>query len=354
MIMFELSEEHSVLKSLMPYVMGILFALGICAVLLVLIGVNPLQAYWSLLYGAFGNTYNISETMVKTAPLLLCALAFLIGFKANFWNIGGEGQFYIGALVGTLLAFILGGDLGLPLVISFPVILVVSFLAGMAWLAIPVLLKVKIGVNEIFTTIMFNFIAIHFVQHLLLGPIKDPASNNPQTPMLPSNTWLPRLFPFTRFHIGIILSILIALVAYVLVSKTLIGYKIRATGISQEAATFGGIRVSKVQGIAALLGAGMAGIAGMSETLGTTHLLIYGISPGYGFSGIIVAVLGRFSPVKTIFAAIFFAALLNGAETMQRGAGVPFGMVYILQALIVLAIVGIEMYLRERTKWFGT
>ena len=329
------------------YPIGLLVAFSLFSVVLLSIGINPLSAFQSLLYGSFGTTYNISETFVKATPLLLCALAFTIGVKAGFWNIGGEGQLYMGALAAVLLASQLGD---LPSSVSIFLVGLTSFFAGVVWLAIPIFLRVKFKINEIFVTVALNFTALYVIGWLCTGPLKDPLSVNPQTPIIPSTTWLLKILPGTRLHAGIILAVVFAILVYLLLYRTTLGYRIRVTGTSSVSARYAGINLSKVITIAAVLSGGLAGLAGMGEVLGTHHLLIEGISPGYGFQGIVIAALVRFNPIGGIFAAIFFAVLLVGGEQMQRGAGVPFGMVYILQAIIVLSVIGIERWMRTRRK----
>lgn len=332
-------------KRIAIYPIGLLVALGVCAVLLFLTGINPLSAYSAIFRGSFGSAHGISETFVKTIPLLLTTLAFSLPYWAGFWNIGGEGQLFIGALAAVLLALSLGS---LPGPISIPLIFFVSFLAGMAWIVLPLVLKTKLGVNEIFLTVALNFIAILLISYLCVGPIREPGHPNPQTATIPLSTWLPRLMPPLRLHMGVFLPLLAAFLIYTLLFKTSLGYKIRVVGLSPRTARYSGIKISRIVIIATLLGGGLAGLAGAGEVLGVHHFLTARFPVGLGYTGILVAVLGKFNPIWEIPASIFFAALLVGGETMQRIVGVPFGMIYILIALITFIILAIEKAMERR------
>jgi len=323
------------LKKFLVYPLGFLAALIISSIVLLLINVDPLVAFGAILQGSLGTPYNISEVFVRTIPLLITALAFALPYSSGFWNIGGEGQLYIGALASVVLALNMGE---IPGLISIPLIMLAAFVAGMAWIALPVFAKIKLGINEIFVTVALNFIAILFINFLVTGPIKEPGNVNPQTPVIPASTWLLRFFPPARIHIGIILPFVLAILFYLIIYKTSLGYQIRVSGSSIRAANYAGIKTSRLFLITGLVGGGLAGLAGMEEILGAHHLLIAGISPGFAFTGILVAVMGRFHPLGIIPAAIFFAALMVGGETMQRGANVPYGMISVIVALIALLV----------------
>jgi len=320
------------------YPTGFLFALGISSVLLLLIGINPLHAFSALVYGSFGSTYNIGETLTKFIPLLSCALAFTFPSKSGFWNIGGEGQLHLGALAAFLLAFNFGR---LHSAIFIPIVVAGSFLAGMAFISLPLIMRVKLGINEIFSTMIFNFIAILLVSFMCIGPLRDPNSINPQTRVIPPSSWFPRIIPPSRFHLGIIFPICFVFLLHIVCEKTILGYKIRLSS-HPKVASYAGVNISRIMTITFLIGGGLAGLAGMSEVLGTHHLLIPGFSSGYGFTGIIIAILAKQNFLAEILVALFFSVLLVGGESMQRGVQVPFGIIFIIQALIVLSILMLE------------
>lgn len=329
----------------MAYPIGLLVALFIFSAILLVMGFNPISSFEAIIYGSFGTIFSASETIVRVTPLLLSALAFLIAFKAMFLNIGAEGQLYIGALTAYLVASQMEG---LPGGLSIPLIALASFIGGAAWLAVSLVLKTKLEVNEIFTTVVMNFIAIFIISWLTTGPIKDPNALNPRTKTIPSATWLPLIIPRTRLHVGIIFALFLAFLMYLILYKTILGYEIRAVGLSSKAAKHGGINLSKNIISAGLLSGGLAGLAGMVEVVGTHHFLIAGFSPGFGYVGIAVAALGGFHPIGVLFASIFFSILLIGGETMQRGVGVPIDMIYILQAVIVISVLIVQRWITAR------
>lgn len=335
------------LEKYISYPIGLIVALSIFSAILLATGFNPIASLQALVYGSFGTVFSTAEIFVRVTPLLLSALAFLIAFKARFLNIGVEGQLYIGALFAYLAASQIGW---LPSALSIPLIALASFVGGVAWLAIPLVLKVKLEVNEIFPTVVLNFIATFVISWLVTGPIKDPNSVNPQTRILPATTWLPIMVPGTRLDVGLIFAFLLAFLTYLILQKTVLGYDIRAVGLSPRAATHGGIDFSRNIIFVGILSGGLAGLAGMVEVIGANHLLVQGFSPGFGYQGIAIAALGTFHPIGVVFASIFFSVLLIGGESMQRGTGVPIDMTYILQAVLVLSVLIVQEYITVRRR----
>jgi simple sugar transport system permease protein len=328
------------------YPIGLIIALSIFSAILLAMGFNPILSLKALMYGSFGTVFSASETFVRVAPLLLCSLAFLIAFKARFLNFGAEGQLYIGALCAYLAASQMGG---LPSILSVPLVVLASFAGGVAWLAIPLVLKVKLEINEIFPTIVLNFIAMLVINWLVTGPIKDPRAPNPQTRVIPTATWLPIMIPRTRLHVGLIFAFFLAFLIYLILQKTVLGYDIRAVGLGPRAAKHGGIDFSRNIIIVGILSGGLAGLAGMVEVVGANHLLISGFSPGFGYQGIAIAALGTFHPIGVLFASIFYSILLTGGESMQRAINpVPIHMIYILQAVLVLSVLIVQEFLTVR------
>lgn len=332
-------------QNYLSYLIGLLLALIVFSVTLLFLGYNPISALGTIITGAFGRLNSTSETFIRFIPLLLTAMAFLIAFKAQFLNLGVEGQLYIGALI----AYLVGANLGaLTGFIAIPLILIAGFMGGVIWLAIPLIMKTKRGVNEIFPTVVMNFIAMFIIAWVTTGPLKDPDALNPRTPFLPESTWLPLIHPEYRLHTFIFLVVIIALFIYVTLYKTTIGYKIRAVGQNPRAAEHGGINVTRAVITAGLLSGGIAGLTGMMEIFGIHHFLIQGFSPGFGFLGIAVAALGNFHPIGVIFAAFFFAVLQIGGESMQRGAGIPVDIIVIMTAVLVLTVLIIQKWITTR------
>jgi simple sugar transport system permease protein len=332
-------------QNYLSYPIGLVMALGVFSIILQLLGYNPISALVSIPTGAFGSPNSTSETLIRFIPLLMTALAFLIALKARFMNLGIEGQIYMGAL----LAYLVGEKLGsVHPIIAIPLVFIAGFIGGVSWLAIPLFMKTKMGVNEIFPTIVMNFISMFIIAWLTTGPIKDPTSYNARTPFVPESTWLPLIHPDYRLHVGVLLVVLVAIVIYIILYKTTLGYKIRAVGQNPKAAEHGGINVKRIVIIAGLLSGGIAGITGMMEIFGIHHFLIKNFSPGYGYQGIAVAALGIFHPLGVILAAFFFAVLQIGGESMQRGAGIPVDIIYIMQAVLVLTVLIVQKWIATR------
>lgn len=332
-------------QNYLSYPIGLLLALLVFSVTLLLLGYNPISALGSIITGAFGRLDSTSETLLRFIPLLLTAMAFLIAFKARFLNLGVEGQLYIGALI----AYLVGANMGaLTGFIAIPLIFIVGFMGGVLWLAIPLIMKTKRGVNEIFPTVVMNFIAMFIIAWLTTGPLKDPDSVHPRTPSLPGSTWLPLIHPEYRLHVFVFLVVIIALFIYMTLYKTTIGYKIRAIGQNPRAAEHGGVNVNRAVLTAGLLSGGIAGLTGMMEIFGVHHFLVQGFSPGFGFQGIAIAALGNFHPIGVIFAAFFYAVLQIGGESMQRGAGIPIHIIFIMVAVLVLTILIVQKFITTR------
>jgi ABC-type uncharacterized transport system permease subunit len=331
----------------LSYLLGIAASLALFSIILLAFGYNPITSLSGLISGSFGSIFLSSETFVLMAPLLLAALAFLVAFRARFYNIGVEGQLYIGAL----FAYLVGSHVGsLPSAIAIPLVLVTSAAGGVLWLALPLFMRIKLQVNEIFPTLVMNFIALDVVNWLTAGPIKDPNSGNLQTPVLPKSTWLPILIQGTRFNVGIIIAALAAIGVFFVIYKTVLGYEIRASGTNPRAAQSGGINVSRSILAVGLISGGLAGLAGMVVVTGAEHLLAQNFSPGYGYQGIAVAALGAFHPLGSFIASVLYSALSIGGESLQRSAAaVPIELIYALQAIIVLSVLVVQKWLGGRT-----
>jgi general nucleoside transport system permease protein len=320
-------------------------ALLVCAVPVMLSGANPLYAYRVMFAGAFGSLDGIADVVMRATPLLLTALGTTVAFKGGQWNIGGDGQIYFGALGATLtgLAF-----QGLPLWLHLPLAIAGGFLGGALWALPAALLKAGRGVSEIITTLMLNYIAVFFIGYLVKGPLQGPSEFMPQTATISETARLPLIFAGFRVHGGTVVAILLVAAVYFLLQRTSLGYDLRAVGENPKASRYGGIRVSLVIILIMSISGGLSGLAGANEVLGYHYRLFDGISPGYGFTGIIVALLGRLNPFGVLASSVLFSSLIVGANEMQRVVGVPTAIAGIIQATIVLFVLGAEILVDYR------
>lgn len=327
---------------------SIVVALFLGAILFAAAGVNPLQAYGTIFTGAFASVDGLTGTLVKAIPLILCGLGVAIAFRTLLWNIGAEGQLFMGAFAAAGVALFLLPNA--PPIVLIPVMLLAGFLAGALWGFIPGVLKALLGVNEIITSLMLNYVAILWVDYLIYGPWKDPQGwGFPGTAPFPAALF-PRI-PGTRVHLGLILGILAAgLLAFAL-QRTRWGYETRVIGENQRAARYAGIDLVKNILLVMLISGGLAGLAGASELCGlSTPRLQMGLSPGYGYTAIIVAWLSRLNPWAILLVAFLFAGLLVGGDRVQIAMHLPRATAYILQGIILFAVLGGEIFVRYRVR----
>lgn len=335
----------TVIKLMASPVLAMLAALAVGALLIAVVGVDPLVAYQALLLGAFGTKTAVAETLVKAAPLTLTGLGVMFAFRTNTFNVGAEGQMYLGALATTVLALSLPD---LHRAVLVPLLILVAALAGGLWAAIPAHLKATRGTSEIILTIMMNYVAILFVGFLLEGPLQEPGSYQPLSPKLPAASQAPILLAGTRLHASTLLAPLAALVAYLVLWHTPAGLWMRAVGDTPGTARAVGISVPKMILMSMGMSGALAGLAGMGEITGIHHRLLAEFSPGYGHTGIAVALVGKLNPLGVLVSALYFAALRVGADTMQRWVSVPASLVYVIQGLVVIFVLAGE-YFRENS-----
>lgn len=331
-------------------IIAVLLAFLAGAILLLILGADPIRAYSTMIEGAFGNQASVFRTLTRATPLLIIAIGICIAFRGGVTNIGAEGQVFVGAITAT--SFSLGLGVTLPAPLLAPLTLVVGFLAGAFWGAIPGFLKARFDVNEILSTVMMNEIAVQLLLFLLSGPMLDPeqiaaGTRVPQSAQIPETAWLARLAPPSQLHLGLFVGLAMAIVVYVLLWRTSIGYRIRAVGQNKAAARYAGMSVPRYVTLALVLSGGLAGLAGAVELTGITHRVVEGFAVGYGFSGIVVALFGRLHPLGAIPSAFLFGALLVGADRMQREMQVPSATVIALQGLIVIFVVSSEFFVRR-------
>ena len=290
-----------------------------------------LRALWA---GAFGSWYAFtSATLVRSVPLILIGLGIAIAFRAGAFNIGAEGQFYAGAIAATWVGLHAGG---LPPVLAVALALTAAVLAGAAWITVPVWLKLRFGVLEVISTLLLNFVAESLVSLLVQGPLQEPTGIYPQSDSIAASARLP-LLADGRLHAGVLLAGGAALLLWYLFSRTIWGFRLRAVGLGPRAAEVsGGIDSSRIVAVALLCSGALAGLAGGVEISGVSYALFQNLSPGYGFTGIAVALLGGLHPLGVLVSGVFLGALEAGAGAMQRDAGVPSVAVYVVEAVIII------------------
>lgn len=307
-------------------------ALILAGALLAVTGNDPVQAYRTLLLGAFGSANRVAETLVKACPLAIMGLGIAIAFRAQVWNIGGDGQFTLGAIASTFVAL----NLPLPAVVRAPFCFLAAFAGGAAWGGLVGYLRARFRANEVITTLMFNYLATYLLQYLIRGPMIDPEGGGfPQTPLVDPALRLPILLTGTRLHAGLIVA-LVLLLGGLLFWRSTLGFSIRLVGESREVARYSGLNVDRTIVTTMLISGGLCGLAGWTEVFGIHYRLLDDICPGYGSLAIVVALLGNLAPLGVLVSSFFFAALLVGAATMQRLAGTPFVFVHIVVALVVM------------------
>jgi simple sugar transport system permease protein len=333
--------------SLLGPALAILIALIFVAPLISFSGSNPLEAYSLILKGAFGSVNALAETLVKTSPLWLVGVGIAVAFRGGMFNVGAEGQLFLGAVASTFVGIKLQT---VPWPIALPLTILAGFLAGALWAALAGFLKVRFGVSEIIVTIMQNYIALLFVSEMVHGPLQDKASSLPQTALIGKGATLPILLPGTRLHLGVIFAFLALLIIYLLLWKTTRGYKVRVAGANPEAARIAGINMYLTPIMAMALSGGLAGLAGTFEVAGLYHILMDSFPTGYGFTAITVALLGGLNPAGVAIAAFALAGLSVGGNNMQRILGVPAPIVDLMQGIILLfAVLGpLLQYWRSR------
>lgn len=342
-------EHISTLRIITAPILAILAAFTICSGLIMWTGESVLEAYGYLFKGGFGSRFAISETLNRATPLILTGLAAAVAFRAKFWNIGAEGQLYFGALAATVLG---AGAITMPSYLMIPFLFMAGAIAGGLALLGPVFLKTTMKVDEVVTTLLLNFVILLFVNYLLEGPLKDPMSLGwPQAAAIIDEGVLPALLPRTRLHIGFLVAISAAVMIWGLMRYTIWGYEIRAVGANATAARFAGISINRTVILVAMLSGGLAGMAGITETTGTKGYLTLDLSPGFGYSGIAVAMLANLHPLGVVVSAIFLAGIYVGSDSMSRAVNIPTYIADVMVALSVLSVLVSLLFVQYRVRW---
>jgi simple sugar transport system permease protein len=308
---------------------------------------NPLEAYYYFLIDPLSSRTGVLETLLKATPLMLTGVAVTFAFSAGYYNIGAEGQLYAGAIAATWVGIRL---VGFPPVLAILFMLIAGFIAGALWALAPALLRIKLAVDEVVTTLLLNSVMLFIVSALLNGPWRDPVSSWPQSPDIADPAQFPRLIPRSRLHLGFVVALAAVAVLWFVVSRTSFGLKMRAVGLGREGARFAGVRVDRMMLSAALISGGIAGIAGVSEVAGMHYHLIGDISPGYGYTGIIVATLGALNAFGVAIAGLFFGLVDTGAQSVSRALGVPVYLGEVTQATLLLVTLGMFLLRHYRIR----
>jgi ABC-type uncharacterized transport system permease subunit len=328
--------------ALTAVVAGVLLALG---------GYDPWAVAGAAARGAFGSTdAALSITAVRAVPLVLTGLAVALAFRAGAWNIGAEGQLYAGAVAGVWVGLVGGG---LPGWLLVPVLLGAACVGGALWASVPILMKLRLGVSEVITSLLMSFVAINLAAYMVHGPLQEPRGVFPQTAPIAEAARLPAFVPGTRLHVGALLALALAAALWWFFRETRLGFHVRAVGASRTAAAVAGrIDADRVTLVAFLTSGALAGLAGGVQVAGVTYALYEGLSPGWGYTAIAVALLAGLHPLAVVVTGVLFGALDAGAAAMQREAGVPAVWATAIQALVILAVLALgraQRHLRAET-----
>ena len=346
-IYFEKRLTRSRSATVLVPILSVVLALVFGALILTAFGINPLEAYQVMVKGSLGSGYALTETLVKAIPLMLTGLGVAIAFRMLFWNIGAEGQLAMGGIAAAFVALFLSDYV--PSALLIPLMMLMAVLAGAAWALIPAALKSFLGVNEILTTLMMNYVAILFVEYLYLGPWRDPEGFGfPGTAPFPEAAWLPRLVG--RVHAGIFIAILAAALVWFILSRTRWGYEIRVIGENPRAARYSGMSIVRNIILVMLLSGGLAGLAGMAEVSGIAHRLFQGLTVGTGYTAIIVAWLAALNPWAVLLVAFLMAALQVGGDQLQIAMQMPAAVAGVLQGAILFFVLGGSIFVNYRIR----
>jgi simple sugar transport system permease protein len=342
----EPSAAMRVLTPLLAVALSVLAGAGLFAAL----GHAPLPALWAFFVGPVTSTYGLAELAVKATPLILCALGLAMGFRAGVWNIGAEGQLTLGAIAGGGLAAMVFYDSSAPWLL--PLMLIAGTAAGMAWAAIPAFLRTRFGVNEILVSLMLTYVAVLLLSALVHGPWRDPGGFNfPESRFFPPAGTMPIMLDGTRLHAGFLLALALSVTAWVVLARTVVGFQLDVAGLAPRAATFAGFHPERTVWLAFLVSGGLAGLAGVIEVAGPVGgQLVPTISPGYGFTAIIVAFLGRLHPLGIVLAGLVVALSYLGGENVQITQRMPQAVTGVFQGFLLFFLLATDVLVRFRLR----
>jgi len=342
----DVSRRATLIITLLAYVASPLVVLGVLAAA----GKSPVVALDALYRGTIGTIPGLAESLVQATPLMLLAVGLVIAFKAKVWNIGAEGQQVFGAILVTWLVLALKSPL--PGYLFIPAALILSFIGGGLFAAVPAIMRSKLGINEVITTIMMNYLAIDALNWLVRGPFQDKSipGSYPESPIFPEHYSLPLIFRQSTVTVGIIISIASCIAVYYFMFKTPLGYSIRAVGLNPSAARTSGILVDRVVNSAMILSGGLCGLGGGVYILGVAHELVPGQASGIGYTAVVVSLLGNVHPLGVIFASIFFGGLISGMSSVERALQIPETLALLSQGIIIVLILVIQVFAKYEIK----
>lgn len=327
---------------------AVLLTMIVGAIIFSIIGYNGLGAVYQVFLAPVLTSYKWQDVAVKASPLILIGVGLAVGNRAAIWNIGAEGQYVVGALAGTGVGLLTQNQTGFWIL---PAMLVAGFLGGAAWGAIPALLRTRFNVNETLSSLMMSYVAIHLMNYLVTGPWKDPTGFSfPQTPLVTADQTLPALVPGTLIHVGVLITLMIAILMAVLMSRSVFGFQVRVVGSAPNAARHGGFSQKQTVWLVFLLSGALAGLAGIFEVTGPFGQMSLGFPQNYGFTAIIVAFLGRLNPIGVIIAGIVLAITYVGGDMAQSALQLPNASKGIFQAMMLFFLLASDILIRYRLR----
>ncbi|PKR56661.1 ABC transporter permease [Thalassospira lohafexi] len=348
MIRLEPRRSHSQAMVYLSPVLAIVMTLIVGGIIFAFMGKNPLEALYTFFILPISDSYGVSELFVKATPLVIIAVGLAMGFRANVWNIGAEGQLTMGAIFGGGLALYFYDSQS---VFLLPAMLVFGAIGGALWGAIPALLRTRFNANEILTSLMLTYVATLFLSYLVHGPWRNPEGFNfPESRPFPDAGLLPIIYDGTRVHLGTAIAVFVVIAGWLLLSKSLIGFQLRVVGKAPQAARHVGFRQKRMVWFTLLLSGGLSGLAGLFEVAGPIGQLQPSISPGYGFTAIIVAFLGRLHPVGVLFAGLIMALTYLGGELAQISLGLPSAVTGLFQGILLFFLLACDVLTKYRIR----
>ena len=329
-------------------VAAVFVTLVLCSGLIVLAGASVFSSYAIMATAAFGDLYSATETLVRAAPMIFTGLAVAVAFRAKFWNIGAEGQLLAGAVASCMV-----GGIAMPGALGMSAMAIAGAIAGGVAALVPALLRVKLKVDDVVSSLLLNSVIFFALMALIEGPWKDSLSGYPISPPIQDSAIFPVFIAGTRLHLGVLAALLMAPLIWFVISRTVLGFSIRVTGENPEAARYSGINIDRVLVLTALLSGGLAGLAGVCQVGGVHYQVMAEISPGYGYSGIVIAMLARLNPLGVVPAAIFLGAVMTGADAMSRATGVPAFLSEVIQGTALLSMLAALLFMNYRLRFQG-
>ena len=346
MIALAAREKPSAVWSYLAPVLAVALTVLAGAILFALMGYDPIETLYHFFISPLSTRYGLAELLVKATPLVLIGIGLSIGFRAGVWNIGAEGQLTLGAIFGGGLAI---WQYESESALLLPAMLAMGAIGGALWAMIPALLRTRFNVNEILTSLMLTYVATLLLSALVHGPWRDPDGYNfPESRLFPDAGTLPIILDGTRLHLGAVLALIACIAAWFILARTLLGFKVKVVGTAPRAARFAGFSEKRMVWFSMALGGALAGLAGLGEVAGPIGQLVPEISPGYGFTAIIVAFLGRLHPIGVLFAGLLMALSYLGGENAQIAVGLPTAATGVFQGMLLFFVLAADFLIRHR------